>query len=119
MGDAAVRVWDRILGDFGHTGVIRRLDTDVLRIYCDAVVRYGEASRLLESSGPLIRGRDGALVRNPLNQVVRDQAKLVQSLAGELGLTPAARTGLTWQQAPASQGSALSRARERRLRSVG
>ena len=91
----AQAVWRSVLREFGHTGVIRGADGDVMRIYCETVARYEKASRLLDQSGPLIKGaRGGVLVKNPLHQVVRDNAVLVRSLAGELGLTPAARVGL-------------------------
>ena len=43
----------------------------------------------------IIRGaRTGELIKNPLHQIVRDNAALVLSLARELGLTPSARSGL-------------------------
>ena len=95
MASEAKVVWRRVLGAFGHTGVIRGADSDVMRIYCETVARYEKASRLLDASGPLITGaRGGELVKNPLHQIVRDDAVLIRSLAGELGLTPAARVGL-------------------------
>ena len=91
----AQAVWRRVLREFGHTGVIRGADSDIMRIYCETVARYEKASRLLDASGPLITGaRGGELVKNPLHQIVRDNAVLVRSLASELGLTPAARVGL-------------------------
>ena len=88
-------VWRRILREFGHTGVIRGADGDVMRIYCETMARYEKASLMLDQTGPLVRGaRSGELVKNPLHQIVRDHATLIRSLAGELGLTPAARVGL-------------------------
>lgn len=95
LSSEAGAVWRRVLREFGHTGVIRGADGDVMRIYCETVARYERASRLLDQSGPLVRGaRSGELVKNPLHQIVRDNAVLIRSLAGELGLTPAARVGL-------------------------
>jgi len=92
----AQAVWRRVLKEFGHTGVIRGADNDVMRIYCETVARYEKASRLLDASGPLVKGaRSGEAVKNPLHQIVRDNAVLVRALAGELGLTPAARVGLS------------------------
>jgi phage terminase small subunit len=42
-----------------------------------------------------VRGaRSGELVKNPLHQIVRDNAILQRAFARELGLTPSARTGL-------------------------
>ena len=96
MSDEAKRVWRRVIRDFGATGVLTAVDADALRTYCEAVVRYVQAARTLEASGPLVRGaRSGELVKNPLHQVVRDNAILLRAFARELGLTPSARTGLT------------------------
>jgi P27 family predicted phage terminase small subunit len=96
MSDASRAVWDRVIRDFGATGVLTGVDTDALRIYCEAVVRYVNAAVRLEKSGPLIKGaRLGEPVKNPLHQIVRDNADLVRAFARELGFTPAARSGLT------------------------
>jgi P27 family predicted phage terminase small subunit len=95
MSDASKRVWRRIIRDYGRTGVITAADADVLRAYCDAVVRYVQADTALQASGPLSRGaRHGDVVRNPLHQIVRDNATLVRGFARELGLTPSARSGV-------------------------
>jgi P27 family predicted phage terminase small subunit len=102
MSQDSRRVWRRILRDYGATGVLTAADTDVLRLFCDAVARHDQANRLLEASGPLVRRRGGSeLVRNPLHQIVRDNAVLVRSLARELGLTPSARAGLTVRESSA------------------
>jgi P27 family predicted phage terminase small subunit len=96
MSDRATAVWDRIIADYGATGVLTGVDADALRVYCEAVVRYEHAAELLERSGPLVKGaRQGDLVKNPLHQVVRDNADLVRAFARELGFTPAARSALT------------------------
>jgi P27 family predicted phage terminase small subunit len=99
LGPAARTVWRRVLREVGPTGMITGADTDVLRAYCEAVARSETAARLLDGSGPLVRAsgtgaRRGELVKNPLHQVVRDNAVLVRALARELGLTPSARSGL-------------------------
>ena len=99
MSEASRKVWDRVMREFGDTGVITAADTDALRAYCEAVVRYEHAAQMLEESGPLVRGaRRGELVKNPLHQVVRDNADLMRQYARELGLTPSARSGLNLPQ---------------------
>lgn len=96
MSQAARNIWHRIVADYGETGVLTRVDTDAFRVYCEAVARYQHAAQLLEKSGPLVRGaRAGELVKNPLHQVVRDNADLVRAFARELGFTPSARSALT------------------------
>lgn len=108
----ALQVWERVMVDFGHTEVIRSADTDSLRCYCDAVARYEEANTLLRKSGPLLKGRRGEMVRNPLALVVRDNANLIRIYARELGLTPAARAGLHVEKA--KPVSSLERLRQKR-----
>jgi P27 family predicted phage terminase small subunit len=102
MAAEAKVVWRRVLRDMRHTGVIRAADTDVLRCYCESVARYEYAGRLLAQSGPLVRGQRGELVKNPLHQVVRDNADEIRGFARELGFTPTARAGL---QSPRAEGS--------------
>jgi P27 family predicted phage terminase small subunit len=93
--------WDLVIGELGPTGVLTAVDGLVLRILAEAAARYESASTALAASGPLIRGaRGGELIRNPLHQIVRDNATLVLLLARELGATPSARAGL---RAPAAE----------------
>jgi P27 family predicted phage terminase small subunit len=106
MSPTAKTIWRRVLREMGETGVIRAVDADVLRAYCEAVSRYSYAATTLEQAGPLITARGtgarrGELVKNPLHQIVRDDALLVRAFARELGLTPSARAGL---ETPAGVG---------------
>ena len=39
--------------------------------------------------------RRGDLIKNPLHQIVRDDADLIRAFARELGFTPSARSALT------------------------
>jgi P27 family predicted phage terminase small subunit len=96
MSAPAQAIWNRLTADYAHTGVLASVDTDALQIYCEAVVRYRHGAKMLEQSGPLVRGaRRGDLIKNPLHQVVRDDADLIRAFARELGFTPSARSALT------------------------
>jgi|APGre2960657404_1045060.scaffolds.fasta_scaffold154360_1 P27 family predicted phage terminase small subunit len=90
----AREVWERVVAALGPTGVLTSADKDLLRLYSEAFVRYQEAEAMLSKTGPLLKGRDGNFVKNPLHQIVRDNADAVKKYARELGLTPAARVGL-------------------------
>ena len=95
LSQAARAVWQRVMRAYGATGVITEADADGLRAYCEAVVRYVHAQKALEASGPLVRdAHRSGLVKNPLHQMVRDNADQMRAWARELGLTPAARVGL-------------------------
>jgi P27 family predicted phage terminase small subunit len=91
MDPEAKRVWRRIIRTMGDTGVIRAVDQDVLRCYCESVSRYIQAMRLY--SGPLLKSDRGP-VRNPLHQIVRENSDAVRQFARELGLSPSSRSGL-------------------------
>jgi P27 family predicted phage terminase small subunit len=78
----------------GTSGLIAAADAHVLRLYCEAWSRYRQAAaELYGKSAPLLNG-GGHLAKNPLHQVVRDNADHVRLLARELGLSPAARASL-------------------------
>jgi P27 family predicted phage terminase small subunit len=94
-------VWRRVRRAIEATQVITQADVDVLRSYCEAVARYEFAAVELEKSGPVVRGPNKTIVKNPLHQVVRDNATLVAKLARELGLTPSAREVIKTDRAPA------------------
>lgn len=94
MREEARVIWERVVDALGSTGVLTSADRDVLRLYAEAFARYLQAEEMLNKTGPLLKGRDGAYVKNPLHQVVRDNADAVKKYARELGLTPAARVGL-------------------------
>ena len=93
MEPEAQKVWRRVVREMRGSDVILAADADVLRCYVEAVARYAQAAELYAKSSPLMR-RDGELVKNPLHQVVRDNADAVRLFARELGLSPSARAGL-------------------------
>jgi P27 family predicted phage terminase small subunit len=119
MDAEAKVVWRRVLRDMRHTGVIRAADTDVLRAYCESVARYEYAGRLLAQSGPLVRGQRGELVKNPLHQVVRDNADEIRQFARELGLSPSARVCLRIEREHALDSLTADIGLPPRLRVVG
>jgi P27 family predicted phage terminase small subunit len=107
LAPGAEAAWERVVAELAPTGVLTGADRDVLRTYVEAVARYEQAAAAYAASGPLIRGaRAGELIKNPLHQIVRDNAQLVLVLARELGLTPSARSGLRSPQ-PSTGGSRL------------
>jgi P27 family predicted phage terminase small subunit len=89
----ARRIWDRIMRDYGATGILTSVDTETFRAYCDACARYELYSELLDKATPTVHTQRGE-VKNPLHQIVRDNATLMLRLARELGFTPSARASL-------------------------
>jgi P27 family predicted phage terminase small subunit len=105
MDDSAKRVWVRVLHD-AAPGLITAADADVLRLYCEAVVRGNRAGRELARGEFVVEGRSDSpgMVRNHLHVVVKAERDAVRLFARELGLSPAARAGLQVQVGPAAGG---------------
>lgn len=98
LSPGAEKVWRRVRRQIGALGIVTVADGDVVRVYCEAVDRYQYAAARLVETGPMIRGaRRGELVKNPLHQIVRDNALMIRLFARELGLTPSSREGFTGQ----------------------
>lgn len=93
MSERAQQAWRLVLREMGDSEVLTGADTHILRIYCESFGRYVEAVELYDQTTPLIR-KHGVLAKNPLHQIVRDNADQVRVLARELGLSPAARANL-------------------------
>ncbi len=93
LDPVARAAWRHTVREMGSSGLITAADAHILRLYCEAWSRYRQAADMLGSSAPLLNDR-GHLTKNPLHQVVRDNADHVRLLARELGLSPAARAGL-------------------------
>ena len=117
MSAAAKYVWRRVISEQAP-GVILAVDRDMLRVYCEAVVRYEESAVLYAESSPLVNTR-GVLVKNPLHQVVRDNAEQMRLFARELGLSPAARAGLRMDSSRPGSGIEQEIGLPPRLRVVG
>jgi P27 family predicted phage terminase small subunit len=88
------RVWDATVAELESMDLAFSCDGPALRCYCEAVVVHRKASRVLASSGVLVKGLHGLLVRNPALQIQRDAAQTIRNFAQEFGLTPSARSSI-------------------------
>ena len=83
--------WRRVVPLLERQGVLTQLDRGLLIRYCSAWAEWVALDGTMQASQPLIRGRDGQVVRNPLWLMRRDADLLVTQLAAQLGLTPTSR----------------------------
>jgi P27 family predicted phage terminase small subunit len=112
LSDEAQVIWRRVRSTQPR-GVIGPPHADILAIYCETVVRWRQAQRMLAHTSLLIRAeghgaRAGELVKNPLIQIVRDATEQVRLLAREIGLTPSALVAFEHHAPPPQPGSLLS-----------
>ena len=89
LSPEALKVWRRMLRQVDGLELLDNLDENVLAIYCDAVIKYREASRLV-GINPLDEERVKSL---------QSWARVVAAYADKLGFTPASRARLVKKKA--------------------
>lgn len=96
MNEQAKEIWDSLAPQMHRKGVLSEWDVPAFAVFCEALVHHRLACEVVDASAVLIRGRrqDGALVKNPALQVIRDSAAIIRGFAQEFGMTPAARSGI-------------------------
>lgn len=104
----ARQVWDRTFKELSAMRMCHAADRDSLVIYCTAVVNHARAQQLLDKAGPLIKGVEGNVVRNPAVAVVHASSLIVNRFAREFGLTPSARVNLARPPAAFEDSRALA-----------
>lgn len=99
--------WGELIGVLQPLGLATEADRDALAGYCEAWQDFRDAMEAVAEYGAEIVGSKGNLVANPA--VHRKQAAWARlnKLAGEFGLTPAARAGL--HAVPQSTGADKSK----------
>jgi len=94
LGEEARVVWRRVLRQTKGLELLDNLDVDLLAGYCDAVVKYRQASGRLAHAGEV-----GSLANDDDVKACQAWARLVAMHADKLGFTPAARARLVKQKA--------------------
>jgi P27 family predicted phage terminase small subunit len=89
LSDEAVKVWKRTMRQVAGLDLLDNLDGEMLAIYCDAVVKYREASKKMGEATPT----DDDI------KAVQAWARLVAGYADKLGFTPASRARLVKKKA--------------------
>lgn len=93
LGKAAKREFRRIVKVLEQTKLLTNADVDVLAVYCDALVRYAEASQAVEAEGVTVQGASGP-IQNPAVLVATKYAAIMARLGPRLGLDPSGRASL-------------------------
>lgn len=85
--------WTRVRKVMGGQ-LIGQFDLAVFRVYCEAVSAFVEAAEQIQSEGRIIMSPKGHPLENPWLWIQERAARGILKTAGELGLTPIARTRL-------------------------
>ena len=95
LDEDAKKVWRYTIAELKAMKLATRADRDALAAYCTFVVQFERMTRLVNTTGALIKGRKDGVVKNPAAQLQRDAAMMMAKYAAEFGLTPRARAEIT------------------------
>lgn len=106
MDGEALAEWQRVVPVLTEAGLVGSLDRAALVGWCETWAVFVAAARDVSDRGVIVPGaRNGEPVKNPAVAIQRDAAGMLRTLAGQLGLTPAARAGLPDTGKPDPQAS--------------
>jgi P27 family predicted phage terminase small subunit len=94
LSAGALEVWDRLVPSLTAQGVLTAWDRDEFAGFCAAVDKHAQAQAEMRGQELVVEGRQGGLVKNPLLQVIRDQALLMIQFGARFGLTPSDRASI-------------------------
>lgn len=89
-----VAVWDYTLKQLLVMRTVTMADRDLLHAYCEQVVLYRRATKVVSDEGILIPGMLGRLVKNPAVAVAKDAATQMRQFGAHFGLTPSSRSSI-------------------------
>lgn len=94
LSGPAADEWDRVSPFLTAMGVLTIADIIALAAYCESYARWRRLTKLATDSPPVLQGREGNMVKNPVYGQVRDADAALRSWLREFGFTPSARTGI-------------------------
>lgn len=94
LAGEALAEWGRLVPELDKLGLLTKVDRAALVVYCESWATYVAAAQGLEEHGPLVPGREGAVVKNPCAQMMRDAAQTMLQYGGRFGFTPSDRMKL-------------------------
>lgn len=102
MGPKAQAAWNVLTRQLFEAGVIASLDMQALRVLCETIELYTDATDEMRRLGIMIqqtnKGGFTNWVQNPAVRIQRLAASQMMTLLNKFGMTPAARTGIPFDQ---------------------
>ncbi len=98
--DVARIEWQRVAPLMHGQRLLAEVDMAVLAAYCEMFAEVAELTGLLREGRRYLLEEDGQPRKYPISEERRKAIQRMQSLAGELGLTPATRSKVSAIPAP-------------------
>jgi P27 family predicted phage terminase small subunit len=91
FNERQTKKWAEITAQLKHYGLLSRLDSDILTVYCETWEDYLTATEAIRRDGQVTEGHRGNPRQHPAYPIARDAAERLRKLADVMGLTPASR----------------------------
>ena len=88
----AKKEWKRLAPSLEAMGLLTIWDIDSFSAYCQAYARWREAEEFITQHGSIFKTPSGYVQQVPQVSIAQQNLKIMQSLAGEFGLSPATRS---------------------------
>ena len=88
----AKKEWKRLAPSLEAMGLLTIWDIDSFSAYCQAYARWREAEEFITQHGSIFKTPSGYVQQVPQVSITQQNLKIMQSLAGEFGLSPATRS---------------------------
>jgi P27 family predicted phage terminase small subunit len=95
LSEDALKVWKDLRKKLAGIELLDNLDTEMLGIYCDAIVNYHNASKILHQ----LDGDGISLATDERIKTAQAWARIVSTYADKLGLSPSGRARLAKKKA--------------------
>lgn len=94
LNPEAQSVWRSLAPELEAKGLLAPRYMLAFEVFCDAVVQYRRAEKVLAQTGPLVQGHRGVVVSNPASREFSRYAAIMLVYGREFGFTPASVTAI-------------------------
>ena len=84
-------IWREVIEN-APAGLLKRLDSSVLMMYCRSRVTYESAYQKVDEAGEVIKIKGGQFQKNPFLSIAERHAAMMTRCCDQMGFSPAART---------------------------
>lgn len=95
LSPAAKKHWSEVYKMLNDAGVLTKVDSHVLGMYCEAFATWRDATDKVAKHGTVIKAPSGFPVQSPFLAIANKAHEQMRKLLIELGMTPASRTKVT------------------------
>lgn len=92
LEEEAKKEWHRLAKQMNDMGVLTDVDRDAFASYCQSYARWKEAEEFLTQHGTIVKTQSGYWQTVPQVAIAQTYMKIMNKVAEQFGLTPAARS---------------------------